>query len=92
MGKCSFYDLREKEVVNICDGRRFGYVCDMEIDTICGSICALTVPGEFKFFGFSRCNDYVIPWECVEQIGGDIILVRVVNLIPREKNGRKKKN
>lgn len=93
MEKCSFYTLREKEVVNICDGRRFGYVCDMEIDTTCGSICSLIVPGEFRCFGFSKGNDYVIPWDCVEQIGGDIILVRVTTLIPRERirKGKKKK-
>lgn len=94
MEKCSFYTLREKEVVNICDGRRFGYVCDMEIDTTCGSICSLIVPGEFRCFGFSKGNDYVIPWDCVEQIGGDIILVRVTSLIPRERirKGKKKKD
>ncbi len=93
MEKCSFYTLREKEVVNICDGRRFGYVCDMEIDTTCGSICSLIVPGEFRCFGFSKGNDYVIPWDCVEQIGGDIILVRVTTLVPRERirKGKKKK-
>jgi YlmC/YmxH family sporulation protein len=85
MGKCYFYTLREKEVINICDGRRFGYVCDLEIDPVCGTVCALIVPGEFRCFGLARTNDYVIPWSCIEQIGGDIILVRVTNLIPREK-------
>ena len=93
MEKCSFYTLREKEVVNVCDGRRFGYVCDMEIDTSCGAICSLVVPGEFKCLGLSRGNDYIIPWSCIEQIGDDLILVRVTTLIPREKRckGKRKK-
>ncbi len=91
MGKTSFYELREKEVVNVCDGRRFGYVCDLEIDLSCGKICSLIVPGELKFLGFSRSNDYVIPWDCIEQIGGDIILVRVSNLVCRERGKRKSK-
>lgn len=96
MEKCSFYTLREKEVVNVCDGRRFGYVCDMEIDPVCGAVCSLIVPGEFKCLGLSRGSDYVIPWSCIEQIGDDIILVRVTTLIPRErrhdKKGKKKKD
>lgn len=94
MEKCSFYTLREKEVVNVCDGRRFGYVCDMEIDPLCGKICALVVPGEMKCFGLSRGNDYIIPWDCIEQIGGDIILVRVTTLVPRERvhKGKRKKD
>ena len=26
----SFSDLSDKEVINLCDGKRLGYVCDIE--------------------------------------------------------------
>ncbi len=91
MEKCSFYNLREKEVVNVCDGRRFGYVCDMEIDPESGAVCSLVVPGGFKCLGLSRGSDYIVPWSAIEQIGNDIILVRVTTLIPREKRSRGKR-
>jgi YlmC/YmxH family sporulation protein len=44
-------DLRYKEVINICDGCRFGYVGDAELDLVSGQICALIVPGPTRFFG-----------------------------------------
>lgn len=71
-----FSNLRCKEVVNVCDGCRMGFVSDVEVDTKCGQILALVVPGESKCFGLlGRQNDYVIPWSCIRQIGDDIILV-----------------
>ena len=56
-------DLSGKEVINICDGTRLGYVCDVEFDIEKGIITAIRVPGKsgiLKLFG--KCEDYVIPW------------------------------
>ena len=39
-----FSCLQEKEVINICDGRRLGCVCDLEMDAISGKICTLIIP------------------------------------------------
>ena len=39
-----FSCLQEKEVINICDGRRLGCVCDLELDAISGKICTLIIP------------------------------------------------
>ena len=41
-----FSELREKEVINICDGRRLGFVCDVEIEMPAGKICTLIIPAE----------------------------------------------
>ncbi len=70
-----FTKLKCKEVINVCDGCRFGYVCDVEVDCKCGSITAIIVPGPSKFLGLGRQEDYVIPWQCIRSIGDDIILV-----------------
>ena len=72
------YDLREKEVVNMCNCRILGCVVDLEFDTCTGCIRALIVPGPSKLCGFwGRASEFVIPWKCVRQIGPDIILVEV---------------
>ncbi|MBE6931789.1 MAG: YlmC/YmxH family sporulation protein [Ruminococcaceae bacterium] len=72
-------DLRCKEVVNICDGARLGFVCDVEVELNCGKVTALLVPGPCRFLGlFWRECDYLIPWSCIRRIGEDIILVDVV--------------
>ena len=70
--------LKCKEVVNICDGCRLGYVCDVELDLISGRIIALLLPRPCRFFGlFGRRHDYRIPWGSIKRIGSDIILVDV---------------
>lgn len=73
-----FSCLREKEVINICDGKRLGCACDLEIDVSTGKICTLIIPedcGKWNFFGKERA--YFVPWRCVKRIGDDIILVEV---------------
>ena len=73
---CRFTDLRCKEVINICDGCRLGYVGDVECQLPEGQMTALIVPGPCRFLGlFGRDSDYIIPWGCIRRIGEDIILV-----------------
>ena len=77
MGK-RFSSLKCKEVVNICDGARLGFVTDVEVDIKNGRIVAIIVPGPCKFFGMiGRRDDFVIPWNWSRQIGDDISLIEV---------------
>ena len=72
---CRFADFRCKEVINICDGCRLGYVGDIECRLPDGQLTALIVPGPFRFFGlFGRGEEYYIPGERIPQ-GGDVIIV-----------------
>ena len=74
--QCRITDLRYKEVINVCNGHRLGFVCDIEFDIATGHISALIVPGPCRFFGlFWREEDYVLPWDCISRIGEDIILI-----------------
>ena len=71
-----FSELRNKEVIHICEGCRLGYMNDLLIDLDCGQVRAIIVPGPCKFLGlFGREDDYVIPWGCIRRIGEDILLV-----------------
>lgn len=86
-----FSEFKCKEVINICDGSRLGYVSDMEFEIPVGRITAIIVPGPCRFLGlFGRTGDYFIPWHCIKRVGDDIILVDVIPnqiLLPREKKG-----
>ena len=74
--RCRIADLRGKEVINVCDGKRLGYPCDVEVDVVTGRLCSIIVPGDGKFFGlFGKCEDIIISWELIKRIGDDIILV-----------------
>ena len=75
-----FCELREKEVVNICNGKCLGGVVDLQINACSGAIEALIVPGPGKFCGFFGTDseaEYIIPFECIRRIGEDIILVEI---------------
>lgn len=77
---CCINDLRDKEVINICDGRKLGFVDDIEIDIISGRLTAIIVPCESGFLNFGKGRDIVVPWEKIEKIGDDTILVRCDNI------------
>ncbi len=71
-------ELREKEVINICNCECLGFVVDVDIDECTGMVLALIIPGCGKCFGlFGRGSDLVIPWKQVVKIGPDIILVEI---------------
>lgn len=71
-------DLREKEVINVCDCKCIGYVIDVDIDECTGLIRAIIVPGPGRIFGiFGRDFEYIIPWCDIVKIGPDVILVEI---------------
>lgn len=69
-------DMHDKEVINICDGNRLGFVDDVEVDTCTAQIVALVICGRRKLFGLlGREPDIVIHWKQIEVIGDETILV-----------------
>ena len=71
-------DFKHKEVINIRDGKRLGYVQDVCADSDTGTITSIIVPGSNKLINFfSSNNDIVIPWQKVKCIGDDLILVEI---------------
>ena len=73
-------DLKVKEVININDGKRLGVITDIEIDIESGRLTAIVVPGPGKFLGFfGRNEDVVIPWDKINKIGADVILVETTS-------------
>lgn len=75
----SFSDIRRKDVVNICDGRKMGKPIDLVLnDDAC--VQALVVPGRSGgMLGFLKQDreGCVIDWSRVRRIGDDVILVEV---------------
>lgn len=69
-------DLRYKEVINVSDGTRYGYVGDVELDVETGQVWAIVVPGRLRLLGLlGREEEQVFPWTAVRRFGEDIILV-----------------
>ena len=83
--------LQCKEVICIGDGRRLGFIEDVQVELPEGRICSIIVPGPGKLLGLGASRaDYCIPWDCIRKIGPDIVLVEVNPeqcRVPRQKQG-----
>ncbi len=75
----SFSELREKDVINVRDGRNLGKPIDLILNE---SACieALVVPGESRgLLSFIKPNreGVAIDWRRVRRVGDDVILVEL---------------
>lgn len=69
--------LREKQVVNVLDGRALGYISDIILDPVTGCILSIVVPGQIGLKCLFRNKSYVISWKNICKIGDDVILVEI---------------
>ena len=82
-----FVSLQSKDVINVYDGKKIGYIADIELDWCQKCIRALIVEkmNFFHFFCpaifikgiFKEPPVLVIPIECVISLKGDVILVNI---------------
>ena len=82
---CTLADLKKLEVINLCDGKRLGSVCDVEMNLFQGTITALilTKPFDLKTVFRPEEDKWIpIPWHRIERIGSDTILVRLSEDLP----------
>ena len=78
MGKeYTFCEIREKDVINVVDGRSLGRAVDIAF-TCRGQVFGIIVPGNTKFLKGLTSNDSLfIPWRNVIKIGTDAVLVEL---------------
>jgi len=67
----SLKDLREKDAINILDGRYLGNIIDAVIDPEQGIVNGVLLPG-----GFLN-NDIFIPYKAIVLIGVDVVLINL---------------
>ena len=85
----TFSELRCREVICLADGRRLGYVSDLEIDLNCGKILALILPGTKRWKGLFSVGQYRVAWQEVASIGADLILVNCCEEIGTDRKKEK---
>ena len=78
---CCIEELREKDVINVCDGENLGYVDDVRVDTQTHTLYEIIFFGNPLFFGWFGARETIaIPFTRVQLVGKDVILI----CIPRE--------
>lgn len=71
-------ELRQKEIINLSDGKRLGFASDIEINMETGYIEAIVVPAENRFISiFSKETETVLTWKNIKKIGIDVILIDI---------------
>lgn len=74
-------DLKQREVVNVVNAERLGFIYDVDVDFATGKINSIIVPNKSGVLGmFGKKDDYVIPWDCIVAIGPELVLVRLEEL------------
>lgn len=76
--------LKNKEVINISDGRSLGFIYDIEVNLDSGTIEGIVIParkGMFSFFGSlgngKNEEDFTIKWDRIKTVGDDVVLVEL---------------
>lgn len=71
-------DLKDKDVINLHNGTRLGYIYDFEVNVEKGFLESIIIPGDNKMISFfSKTSDLIIPWNKIIKIGADAILVNI---------------
>ena len=83
----TFRELCAKEVVQLSNGACLGKADDLELDPQTAQIQRLQLLGRPRFFGLlGRDETLTIPWEEIDKIGVDAVLVRTELPPPEPKN------
>ena len=84
------FDMGYKEVINLENGMRMGYISDAEIDIETGHVIGFVIEGRRRLFGLlGKEPDVSIKWEEIEKIGEDIVLIRREEPLPRRLGEKK---
>ena len=77
MARMFLAQLRDKDVINLCNASRIGYIYEIEFDSCTGQICSLVLCRDSGWLLFKKEDDLVLPWTRIECIGEDAVLVKI---------------
>lgn len=71
-------DIMEKEVINVKNGKRMGFITDIDMDINEGKIVSFTILGDGGRGFFTRGGEgQIIFWNDILKIGCDTIIVNI---------------
>lgn len=69
-------ELHEKDVIQLKTGENLGRIDDIELDRESARVQAVILRGRGRCLGLlGRDEDLVIPWEAIQRIGTDVLMV-----------------
>ena len=71
-------DIMEKEIINVKNGKRMGFITDIDMDINEGKIISFSISGDSGRGFFSRgYEEEAIFWNDILKIGCDTIIVNI---------------
>ncbi|MGM8214391.1 YlmC/YmxH family sporulation protein [Bacillaceae bacterium W0354] len=69
-------ELQSKDIINVDNGEKIGFISDLELDVHYGKILSLVVTIKGKWFGIlGQEEEVLIQWHHIKKIGTDVILI-----------------
>lgn len=69
-------DLSEKDVIQVKSGENLGRIDDLLFDERSAKLQSVVLRGRSHLFGLLGYEeDLIIPWEAIQNIGADVIMV-----------------
>lgn len=85
----TLHDLSEKDVIQLKSGENLGRVDDLLFDEKNATLQSLVLHGRGHLFGLLGYEeDLIIPWETIQSIGADVIMVDAEPLPVQHKTKR----
>jgi sporulation protein, ylmC/ymxH family len=71
-------DIMEKEIINVKNGKRMGFITDIDMDINEGKVISFSISGDSGRAFFSRgYEEEAISWNDILKIGCDTIIVNI---------------
>lgn len=84
----SLYELSKRDVISVPYGVKLGKIDDVQIEDKTAMVTHFIIYGKSKFFGLlGRQEDIMIPWQDIQSIGRDVILVKTIIQTQIDKQG-----
>lgn len=71
----SFTELKEKEIINLNNGKKLGRIIDIIFENQTGKVQGILLPGDKKLF--HKADNIFVPLQNLKKIGDDVILINI---------------
>ena len=79
-------DIMEKEIINVKNGKKLGFITDIDLDIEEGTVKSFSIIGDGRSF-FSRGTEIdIVLWKDILRIGLDTIIVNIGSNLNFEEN------
>ena len=70
-------DIMEKEIINVKNGKKLGFITDIDLDVENGKVSSFSITGSGGNFFYRGAESDTVYWKDILRIGCDTIIVSI---------------